>query len=96
MKIRELTWKGLQMWPPEWFISDQGAGDDGILADVRVYHGLSPILLRIEANYLGDTRKGIILLEDPGCLDLVYSKLKENIGRPLSDIGNLEVEYGYC
>ncbi len=92
MKIRELTWKGLQMWPPEWFISEQGTGDDGILEDVKIYDDLSPILLRIEVDYQGDARKGVILLEDPGFLEPVFSRLKENIGRPLSEIGNLEVK----
>ncbi len=93
MKIRNLQWRGMQMWPPEWAISDQEAGDEGILEDVRLNKVLSEKLISIIANHLGNSRKGVILLEDPGHLELVYQKLKENIGKALTEIGNLEVDF---
>jgi hypothetical protein len=40
---------------------------------------------------LGDIRHGIMALEDPVLLKVVYSKLKQHVGRPLTEIGDLEI-----
>jgi hypothetical protein len=92
MQIRSLLWKDISMWPPEWWISDCEAGEDGVLAEVQFLHHLTPACLYVAANHLGDIRKGIIVLESPAHLEVLYRKLLENIGRPLREIGDLEIE----
>lgn len=34
MRIRDLKWKDVPMWPPEWWITDQGNGEEGLLEGV--------------------------------------------------------------
>jgi hypothetical protein len=93
MKIRDLKFKGFLMWPPEWvLVSDLQAGEEGVLQDVKLRHG-PPRLISIEANHLGDCRKGVMIQEDSAHLELVFDKLRENLGRPLTEIGNLEIDF---
>jgi hypothetical protein len=91
MQIRTLKWRGLSMWPPEWTILDQGLGEAGVLQEVHLRKDLDPKLISVVANHLGDIRKGIMVLEDPALLEVVYGKLKQHIGRPLTEIGDLEI-----
>jgi hypothetical protein len=81
------------MWPPQWWISDQEAGEEGVLQGVRLFQDLTPECLYIAADHLGEVRKGIIILEDPAHLRGLYHKLQENLGRPLTEIGDLELEW---
>jgi len=46
----------------------------------------------IEVAYVGTTLKGKIELENPKLLNSLYLMLKENIGKPLAEIGELEIE----
>ena len=93
MQIRSLRWKGFAMWPPEWMISDQGRGEEGVLEEVCLRYDLKPKLISVVANHLGDIRQGIIILEDPAHLEIVFGKLKQHIGRPLTEIGDLEITF---
>jgi hypothetical protein len=79
------------MWPPEWTIADQGAGEEGVLEEVHLRNDLKTKLISVAANHLGDIRKGIIVLEDPSLLEVVYRQLQQHIGRPLAEIGDLEI-----
>ncbi len=81
------------MWPPQWSVSDDQAGEEGVLEDVQLRHELSTRVISIEANHLGDYRKGIMILEDPAHLKLVFEKLRENLGKPLTEIGDLEIDF---
>ena len=81
------------MWPPEWTISDQGLGEAGVLEEVLLRKDLKPKLISVVANHLGDVRKGIMVLEDPALLEVVYGKLKQHVGRPLTEIGDLEISH---
>jgi hypothetical protein len=86
------------MWPPEWSMpewsrSDHQVGEEGVLEGVKLRHELSKGIISIEANHLGDYRRGIIILEDPAYLELVFEKLRENLGRPLTEVGNLEIDF---
>jgi hypothetical protein len=81
------------MWPPEWTISDQGLGEAGILEEVYLRRDLKPALICVVVNHWGDFRKGIMILEDLALLKAVYGKLKQHVGRPLTEIGDLEVSH---
>ena len=91
MQIRTLKWKGLPMWPPEWMSLDQELGEAGVLEGVHLRHDLNPKLISLVANHLGDIRKGIMVLEDSALLEVVYGTLKQHVGRPLAEIGDLEI-----
>ena len=93
MRMRTLKWKGLSMWPPEWTISDQGLGEAGVLEEVRLRKDLNPKLISVVVNHWGDIRKGVMVLEDPALLEVVYGKLKQHVGRPLTEIGDLEISH---
>jgi hypothetical protein len=93
MQIRTLKWRGLSMWPPEWTISAQGLGEAGVLEEVHLRNDLNPKLISLVANHLGDIRQGIMALEDPALLKVVYGKLKQHVGRPLTEIGDLEISH---
>jgi hypothetical protein len=93
MQIRSLKWKGFAMWPPEWMISDQGMGEEGILEEVHLRLDLKPQLISVVANHLGEIRKGIMVLEDPALLEAVYGQLKQHVGRPLTEIGDVEISF---
>jgi hypothetical protein len=93
MQIRSLKWKGFAMWPPEWMISDQGRGEEGVLEEVYLRTDLKPKLISVVANHLGDIRQGIMVLEDPAHLEVVFRKLKQHLGRPLTEIGDLEITF---
>jgi hypothetical protein len=81
------------MWPPQWSMSDGQAGEEGVLVDVQLRHELSLRIISIEANHLGDYRKGVMILEDPAHLELLFEKLQKNLGRPLAEIGDLEMNF---
>lgn len=91
MQIRTLKWRGLSMWPPEWSLMDQGLGEAGVLEEVHLRKDLNPKLISMAARHLGEVRKGVMILEDPALLESVYAKLKQHIGRPLTEIGDLDV-----
>jgi len=93
MQIRALKWRGLSMWPPEWTISDQGLGEAGVLEEVYLRRDLKPELICLVVNHWGNIRKGIMVLEDLALLKIVYGKLKQHVGRPLTQIGDLEISH---
>lgn len=93
MRIRDLQWKGMSMWPPEWGFSDEGAGEDGFLKNVQFRNDQTPQCISVVASHLGDDRNGIIILEDTTHLETLCQKLKENIGRPLKEIGDLNIDF---
>jgi hypothetical protein len=91
MRIRDLKWRGLSIWPPEWAFADQGVGESGVLTRVELRQDQDPEFIFIEAEHAGYTLKGIALLEDPTHLEFLYGRLKDNIGRLLAEIGDLEI-----
>ena len=93
MRIRDLKWRSLSIWPPEWSFTDQGSGELGVLARVELRKNLKPEYIYLEAEHAGDTLKGITLLEDSSRLGFFYRKLRENIGKPLVEIGDLDINF---
>jgi hypothetical protein len=93
MRIRDLEWKGMPAWPPEWWISDEGVGEEGFLKKVQLRYDQRPACISVLATHRGDDRNGIIILEDPFHLEILHNKLKENIGRPLAEIGDLDIDF---
>jgi hypothetical protein len=93
MQIRSLSWRGIPVWPPEWMISDPGIGEEGILEDVRLRKDLTPGFIGVTVNHLDDRRFEVIMLENPTHLEILYHKLKGNLGRPLIEIADMEIDF---
>ena len=96
MQIRDLKWKTISVWPPEWLISEEDAGEEGVLGEVQLRDDLKPALITLLVNHLNGSRKGIIVLDDPSHVKILYHKLKDNIGRLLTEIGNLDIDFLTC
>jgi len=93
MRIRDLKWRSLAIWPPEWSFADEGVGELGFLVRVELRKDRNPEFIYIEAKHAGNTLKGITLLEDSSRLELLCRKLRENLGKPLVEIGDLEINF---
>jgi hypothetical protein len=90
MLIKELKWKGLLIWPPQWTEESPRVIEDGLLKSVEML----PLtdLIKINASYAGTIITGLIL-SDEEYKGSLYCKLNENIGKPLKEVANIEV---YC
>jgi hypothetical protein len=91
MQVRNLKWKGLPMWPPEWSSQTHEDDEGGVLETASLHVDLKYISIRV--NDSGDIRKGVILLEHPAHLTTLYHKLEENMGKPLAEIGDLDLDF---
>ncbi len=90
MLIKELTWNGLLIWPPNWAEESPEMIEHGLLKGAEIL----PLtdLIKIDATYSGTIISGLIFSNEEyrGCL---YYKLKENIGKPLEEVANMEVYF---
>ncbi len=88
MLIKELTWNGLPIWPPQWVEESPTVIELGLLKNVEIL----PLteLIKIDASYEGNSISGV-LLSDEEYRGSLYYKLKESIGKPLEEVANMEV-----
>jgi hypothetical protein len=89
MRIGEMKSRGRQIWPPRWSDHGQKVNDEAIFKDVKAIVGTD--LLRIDIEYRGIPYLGIMPVEKEIC-DILYLTLKENVGRQLAAIAELEIE----
>lgn len=89
MRIREITWRGAQAWPPIWSNSTHSFIENAVLNDVRLIVGTE--FVRIDADHHGIPHLGLMFV-DREMKESLYRKLKENLGRPLAEIADLELE----
>jgi hypothetical protein len=89
MLINQLQWRGYPIWPPLWCEENYSMSERGLLKKVEML----PInrLIRIEVTCAGIKISGLILTSEVYQTSL-YWKLKENIGKPLTEIGKMEIE----
>ena len=90
MLLKNLEWNGLHIWPPNWTEEIPNVIERGILKDVEIL----PLtdLIRIDATYAGTILSGLMFSREEYQGSL-YRKLKENIGNPLKEVGNIEVNF---
>jgi hypothetical protein len=79
--------EGLYIWPPQW--AWRQLPDNGVLNNVEVITRTG--LLRIDVYYEGEPLMGIILVENKD-LESLHTKLEGNIGKCLSEVGDLEMD----
>jgi hypothetical protein len=75
MRIRELRWLDLPVWPPQWTVTDEGAGEVGVLMKVKIRKGNLLEYIYIEADDGGYKLRGIIPLGTPRHLKSLYRAL---------------------
>jgi len=91
MRLRELTWMQLPVWPPQWSVTDEGAGEAGVLKNVMIRKDRIMEYIYIEADDAGHKLRGITMLGNPGHLKSLYHTISQHIGKPLTEIGDLEI-----
>ena len=91
MRLREMIWMELPVWPPQWAVTDEGAGEKGVLKKVNIRKDRLLEYLYIEADDAGHKLRGIITLGTPRHLKSLYRTISQHIGKPLTEIGDLEI-----
>ncbi len=90
MRIKDLQWDGLAIWPPQWAQKIPYIIEWGLLRSVEILPHTT--LIRIDANYAGAVFSGVIISNEDK-LESLYLQLKDNVGKSLRDVGNLEVTF---
>jgi hypothetical protein len=91
MRVRELKSKELPVWPPYWTKTDKGVGKGAVLLNVRLRNDTVLKYICIEADDAGHKLRGITMLGNPRYLESLYCTLSQHIGKPLAEIGDLEI-----
>lgn len=90
MRIREMTSMGLQTWPPQWLgACKQIIDDSAVLRGVKCILGTN--LLRVDVEHNRIPYLGTVTVEAE-VREYLYQTLKDNIGRSLGDITELELD----
>ena len=89
MRIREMQWMGGPIWPPQWADSSHPINETAVLKGVKLIIGTD--LCRIDVDHNGIPHLGI-MFSDKDLREPLYYKLKENLGRRLAEIADLEIE----
>ena len=91
MRLRELKWHELPVWPPQWAVTDEGAGEAGVLLKANIRKDRLLEYLYIEADDAGHKLRGIITLGNPRHLKSLHRTISQHIGKPLTEIGDMEI-----
>jgi hypothetical protein len=89
VRIREMKWTGGLAWPPQWADSSHPINETAVLKGVKLIIGTD--LCRIDVDHNGIPHLGI-MVSDKELREPLYCKLKENLGRQLAEIADLEIE----
>ena len=89
---------GIRSWPPMWVrrIDDPSKqpfeGDDfGTLTQISM-HALAAARLSLRMKDRANEYAAHVLLDDKNFCLLVYTALKNHVGKPVKDIGDIEME----
>lgn len=62
MRLREMKWMQLPVWPPQWSVTDEGVGEAGVLKNVKIRKDRILKYIYIEADDDGHKLRGITML----------------------------------
>ena len=93
MRLRELTWMRLPVWPPQWAVTDEGAGEAGVLIKAQICKDRLLEYIYIEVDAGGHKLRGITTLGNPRHLKSLYRTISQHIGKRLAEIGDLEIRF---
>lgn len=95
----KMKWHGTSSWPPAWGGSyGRGStlplGEEGVLLDARFQdaYGGFPKHLVLTIEYNKNKYNGPLCADDPNFLTQLYPKLRECLGQPIQQIGNMEID----
>ena len=101
MKLRDhprmIRTNGYCSWPPSWTAADQRRdekpiGEVGTLEDVVRSHIIDDkLFLFMESD--GFRYMGFITFDDSGFCNKIYRLLKHYVGRPIKEIGDIELSH---
>jgi hypothetical protein len=97
MKFRlhpQILQKRVRTWPPTWVESNSLpgtvlTGEIGVMTDVKL-RGLNPCRLFITMHHENRSFSAILFFDDQSFCLQVFEFLKMCIGRPITDIGDME------
>jgi hypothetical protein len=72
-------------------MTDKGVGKEAVLLKVRLRTDTVLKYICIEADDAGHKIYGITMLGNPRHLESLYSTLSQHIGKPVGEIGDLEM-----
>lgn len=93
MRINDLHGIEGFVWPPEWATRLKGSYEEWILIEVKLYKDHDPPYIYIEAISNSDTQGGVIHLEPHEHLEILYQVLNKNIGKTLTEIGDIKITF---
>ena len=98
MRVKDLRWREMFIWPPEWEKRlggpyEESIYEEWILTEVKLYKDQDTPYIYIEAVCNSDTQEGLIHLEPHEHLDILYQVLNKNIGKTLTEIGDLKITF---
>ena len=93
MRIKDLHGMGSLIWPPEWATRLEGSNEEWILMEVTLFKDHDPPYIYIEAVYNSDTQGGVIHLDPHEHLETLYQVLNKNIGKTLTEIGDIKITF---
>ena len=77
MRVKDLRWQEMFIWPPEWEKRLEGSYEEWILTEVKLYKDQDTPYIYIEAVCNSDTQEGLIHLEPHEHLDILYQVLNK-------------------
>ncbi|MGA7578455.1 MAG: hypothetical protein ACLQUW_05880 [Desulfobaccales bacterium] len=93
MRIKDLHGTEGFIWPPEWATRLEGCNGGWILSEVKLQKEQDPPYIYIEAVCNNDAQEGIIHLAPREHLEILYQVLNKNIGKSLTEIGELKITF---
>ena len=90
MRLRQMRGEGYPCWPPVWLDKILSNSEEGVLKHVVLVPGTT--ILKVDVGHEEGNLVGLLIFEKE-FLDPVYQKLKANIGRTLTEVGDLEINY---
>ena len=99
MELRKhplMSYRGRPNWPPRWVWlggkqNERPRGEVGVLKEVSRYPHLSADGLTLVMEYNGSAYMGLLLFDDFAFSRKIHDLLKNLRGRPISEIGSLDV-----
>ena len=92
-----MYYAGVKSWPPLWTKVKKEEritlrGEIGVLSSAYTTSNVAQICFLI-IEHDSDTRVGALMLDDRSFCNAICSALKESVGRPIADIGSIDVSH---
>ena len=93
MRVKDLRWQEMFVWPPEWDKRLEESSEAWTLIEVKLHKDQDTPYIHIEARCNNDVQEGVIHLEPHEYLDVLYQVFQENRGKTLTEIENMKISF---